>query len=216
VEGPSSIFWGVVLIGVLVSVNAFFVAAEYALVRVRRTQMEAMAAQGSSTATVVLHSLDHISRYIAGVQVGITLAGLASGLFGEPALAALMDPAVAVLFPPSLLGHNASTALSTGLTLLIITYLLVVLGELVPKAITLQYSDRVALFVAKPLQLVVWVFTPVVWSMNALGNGLLRLLRLPPPEEDQGTYSVEELQLLVIQSHQAGILVTVRKVTYEK
>jgi CBS domain containing-hemolysin-like protein len=84
--------------------------------------------------------------------------------------------------------------------------LLVVIGELVPKAITLQYSDRIALLVAKPLRLIVWVFTPVVWSMNALGNRLLRLLGLPPPEDGQGTYSVEELQLLVRQSHQAGIL----------
>jgi len=205
-EAPLSIFWGVVLVGVLVGINAFFVAAEYALVRVRRTQMEAMAAQGSRTATVVLHSLDHISRYIAGVQVGITLAGLASGRLGEPALAALIDPAAAVLFPPSLWGQDASSALSTALTLLVITYLLVVIGELVPKAITLQYSDRVALWVAKPLQLIVWVFTPVVWSMNALGNRLLRLLGLTPPEDGQGTYSVEELQLLVRQSHRAGIL----------
>ena len=205
-EDPSSILWGVVLVGMLVGVNAFFVVAEYALVRVRRTQMETLAAQGSGAATVVLHGLDHLSRYIAGVQVGITLAGLASGLFGEPALAALIDPLGAVLFPPALLGLEASTVLSTGLTLLIITYLLVVVGELVPKAITLQYPDRIALLVAKPLQLAIWVFTPLVWSMNALGNGLLRLLRLPPPEEGQGTYSVEELQLLIVQSHQAGIL----------
>jgi CBS domain containing-hemolysin-like protein len=82
----------------------------------------------------------------------------------------------------------------------------VVVGELVPKAITLQYPDRIALFVAKPLQLAVWVFTPLVWSMNVLGTRLLRLLRLPPLEEGQGTYSVEELQLLIVQSHQAGIL----------
>jgi CBS domain containing-hemolysin-like protein len=206
VGDPSSIFWGVVLVVVLVGVNAFFVAAEYALVRVRRTQIEAMAAQGSRAATGVLYGLDHLSRYIAGMQVGITLAGLASGLFGEPALAALIDPVGAVIFPAMLLGQDVSMALSTGLTLLVITYLLVVLGELVPKAITLQYPDRIALFLAKPMQLVVWVFTPLVWSMNTLGNGLLRLLRLPPPEEGQGAYSVEELQLLIVQSHQAGIL----------
>jgi CBS domain containing-hemolysin-like protein len=206
VGDPSSIFWGVVLVVVLVGVTAFFVAAEYALVRVRRTQMEALAAQGSRAATGVLYGLDHISRYIAGMQVGITLAGLASGLFGEPALATLIDPVGAVIFPAALLGHDVSMALSTGLTLLVITYLLVVLGELVPKAITLQYPDRIALCVAKPMQLVVWVFTPLVWSMNTLGNFLLRLLRLPPPEAGQGAYSVEELQLLIIQSHQAGIL----------
>jgi CBS domain containing-hemolysin-like protein len=97
-------------------------------------------------------------------------------------------------------------ALSTGLTLLVITYLLVVVGELVPKAITLRYPDRIALLVARPLQLAVWMFTPLVWSMNALGTHLLRLLRLPPPADGQGTYSVEELQLLIVQSHQAGIL----------
>jgi CBS domain containing-hemolysin-like protein len=206
VEDPLSLFWGGVLVGGLVGVNAFFVAAEYALVRVRRTQMETLGAQGSGAATVVLHGLDHLSRYIAGVQVGITLAGLASGLFGEPALAALIDPIGAVLFPPALVGLEVSTALSTGLTLLVITYLLVVVGELVPKAITLQYPERVALLVAKPLRLAVWVFTPLVWSMNALGTRLLRLLRLPPPEDGQGIYSVEELQLLIVQSHQAGIL----------
>jgi CBS domain containing-hemolysin-like protein len=205
-ERASSIVGGILLVGVLVVVNAFFVAAEYALVRVRRTRMEALAAQGSGMAKVVLHGLHHLTRYIAGVQVGITLAGLASGLFGEPALAALIDPVGAVLFPPALVGPEASTALSTGLTLLVITYLLVVVGELVPKAITLQYPDRVALLVAKPLQLAVWVFTPLVWSMNALGTRLLRLLRLPPPEAGQGAYSVEELHLLVGQSHQAGVL----------
>ena len=77
-ESASSIFWGLLIVAVLVLVNAFFVAAEYALVRVRRTRMEALAAQGSGLARVVLHGLDHLSRYIAGVQVGITLAGLAS------------------------------------------------------------------------------------------------------------------------------------------
>ena len=205
-ESPSSIFGGLLIVAALVVVNAFFVAAEYALVRVRRTRMEALAAQGSSLARVVLHGLDHLSRYIAGVQVGITLAGLASGRFGEPVLAALFDPLFAQLFPPSLLGPEVSTALATGLALLIITYLLVVLSELVPKAITLQYAEQVALVIAKPMRIVVMVFTPLIWSMNALGNGILRVLHLPPPEEGQEAYSVEELHLLAVQSHKAGIL----------
>jgi CBS domain containing-hemolysin-like protein len=181
--------WGVGIVCVLVVVNAFFVAAEYALVRVRRTRIEALAAQGSGLAKVVLHGLNHIDQYIAGVQVGITLAGLASGRFGEPVLAAIFDPLFARIVPPSLIGAEASTALATGFTLLVISYLLVVLGELVPKAIALQYTDQVALLVAKPMQLAVWVFTPFVWSMNALGNGVLRLLRLPPPAAGDGAYS---------------------------
>ena len=198
--------WGIVLLLTLVVVNAFFVAAEYALVRVRRTRMEALAAQGSGLAKGVLYGLNHLNRYIAGVQVGITLAGLASGRFGEPALAALITPLFGHIVPPTLLGPTASTAVTTGLTLLVITYLLVVLSELVPKAITLQYTDRVALLIAKPMQLMVLVFTPFVWSMNALGNGVLRLLRLPAPEAGRGEYAVEELQLLIVQSHKAGIL----------
>jgi CBS domain containing-hemolysin-like protein len=198
--------WGIVIIVALVVVNAFFVAAEYALVRVRRTRMEALAAQGSHLARVVLHCLDHLNRYIAGVQVGITLAGLAMGRFGEPALAALFDPLFALIFPPSLLGPDVSAALATGLTLLLISYLLVVFSELVPKAITLQFAGQVALLVAKPLQWAVVGFTPLVWSMNALGNSVLRLLRLPPSGDGQGAYSAEELQLLIVQSHKAGIL----------
>jgi putative hemolysin len=206
VESASSIFWGLLIVVALVVVNAFFVAAEYALVRVRRTRMEALAAQGSGLARVVLYGLDHLSRYIAGVQVGITLAGLASGRFGEPVLAALFDPLFVRLFPPSLLGAEVSTALATGLALLVISYLLVVLSELVPKAITLQYAEQVALIIAKPMHIAVAMFTPFIWSMNALGNGILRLLHLPPPEEGQGAYSVEELHLLIVQSHKAGIL----------
>lgn len=205
-ESESSIIWGVVIVLALVVVNAFFVAAEYALVRVRRTRMEALAAQGSGLAKVVLHGLNHLTRYIAGVQVGITLAGLASGRFGEPALTAALEPILRWLLPPGLIGPETSHVLITWLTLIIISYLLVVVGELIPKALTLQYTDQVALLIAKPMRLAVGVFTPFVWSMNALGSGILRLLRLPPPEEGQGAYSVEELQLLVVQSHQAGVL----------
>jgi CBS domain containing-hemolysin-like protein len=84
--------------------------------------------------------------------------------------------------------------------------LLVVLSELVPKAITLQCAEQVALLVAKPMQLAMGVFIPLIWSMNALGNAVLRVLHLPPPEEGQGAYSVEELHLLIVQSHRAGIL----------
>jgi magnesium and cobalt exporter, CNNM family len=205
-DSASQLMWGLLFIGVLVVVNAFFVAAEYALVRVRRTRMEALAAQGSVLANVVVHGLNHLSRYIAGVQVGITLAGLALGRFGEPILADLLHPLLAWLFPPWLVGPEVSTGITTGLALLVISYVLVVLSELVPKAIALQYAEQVALLVAKPMQWAVGVFTPLIWSMNALGNAVLRILHLPPPAEGQGVYSVEELHLLIVQSHQAGIL----------
>lgn len=205
-ESASQLLWGVFIVLALVVVNAFFVAAEYALVRVRRTRMEALAAQGSSMARVVLHGLNHLPRYIAGVQVGITFAGLASGRFGEPALAALVAPLLTWMLPPTLVGPDVSAAIVTGFTLVLISYLLVVLSELVPKAIALRCTDQVALLVARPMRLAMTLFTPFVWSTHALGERILRLLRLPPPGETAGGYSVEELQLLIVQSHKAGIL----------
>jgi CBS domain containing-hemolysin-like protein len=121
-------------------------------------------------------------------------------------LADILHPLLAWLFPPWLVGPEVSTGITTGLSLLVISYLLVVLSELVPKAITLQFAEQVALLVAKPMQPAVTVFTPLIWSMNALGNAVLRMLHLPPPDDGQGVYSVEELRLLIVQSHQAGIL----------
>lgn len=197
---------GLAVLFALILVNAFFVAGEYALVRVRRTRMEALAAKGNGAARVVLHGLDHINRHVAGVQVGITFAGLASGRFGEPALALVLDPVFAFVFPASILGTAASDALGTAGTLLAITFLLVVLSELVPKAITLRHAERVALLVARPLRFVVRLFTPLVWTMNHLGNGVLRLLRLESPSDGDAAHSVDELKLLVLQSEKAGVL----------
>jgi CBS domain containing-hemolysin-like protein len=128
-------------------VNAFFVAAEYAFVRVRRTRIETLAAEGSGAAKAVLHGLDHLNRYVAGVQVGITLAGLALGRFGEPALAAVLEPLFGAVLPAVLVGPAASRTIATTLTLILITYLLVVIGELVPKSLTLSHTEKVALLV---------------------------------------------------------------------
>jgi CBS domain containing-hemolysin-like protein len=205
VDAASNLFWNLLIVLALVLVNAFFVAGEYALVRVRRTRMEALAATGSATAKVVLHALDHLPRYVAGIQVGITLAGLASGRFGEPALAEALEPLFTTLFPPALVGPVSQT-IATALTLLIITYLLVVVGELVPKSVTLQFPERVALLLARPMRLVVVAFSPLIWTMNGFGSAVLRLLRLPPAAEGSEAPSVEELKLLIVQSHKAGVL----------
>jgi putative hemolysin len=205
VDVASSLIGNLMIVFAFVLVNAFFVAGEYALVRVRRTRMEALAAGGSATAKVVLHGLDHMPRYIAGIQVGITVAGLASGRFGEPALAQALAPLFTTLLPSSLVGP-ASHTIATALTLIIITYVLVVIGELVPKSVTLQSPDRVALLLARPIRLAVTVFTPFIWTMNGLGSALLRLLRVPRAAESTEALSVEELKLLIVQSHKAGIL----------
>jgi len=206
VDATSGIASGLLLVFALVLVNAFFVAAEYAFVRVRRTRIETLAAEGSGAARAVLHGLDHLNRYVAGVQVGITLAGLALGRFGEPALTAVLEPLFGAVLPALLIGPAASQTIATTLTLVLITYLLVVIGELVPKSPTLSYTEKVALLVARPMRLCVGFFTPLVWSMNGLGRAVLRLLRLPPADEAGEAPSVEELKLLIVQSHKAGVL----------
>ncbi len=156
-ESASSIFWGLLIVVALVVVNAFFVAAEYALVRVRRTRMEALAAQGSSsghasscTAWTISVATSPASRWASPSQ------GSPQGVLVNRSWQTLFDPLFAWLFPPWLLGPEVSTALTTGLALLVISYLLVVLSELVPKAITLQYAEQVALLVAKPMQWLWW------------------------------------------------------------
>jgi CBS domain containing-hemolysin-like protein len=206
VDTTSGIAAGLLLVLALVLVNAFFVAGEYALVRVRRTRMEALAGQGSGPARAVVHGLDHLGRYVAGAQVGITLAGLASGRFGEPALARVLEPLFGAVLPAVLVGPAAARTIATALTLMLITYLLVVVGELVPKSLTLSHPERAALVLARPMRLCVLLFTPVVWSMNGLGRAVLRLLRLPPADEAGQAPSVDELKLLIVQSHKAGIL----------
>jgi putative hemolysin len=206
VDATSGIASGLLLVFALVLVNAFFVAAEYAFVRVRRTRIETLAVEGSGAAKAVLHGLDHLNRYVAGVQVGITLAGLALGRFGEPALAAVLEPLFGAVLPALLIGQAASQTIATTLTLVLITYLLVVIGELVPKSLTLSYTEKVALLVARPMRLCIGFFTPLVWSMSGLGRAVLRLLRLPPADEAGEAPSVEELKLLIVQSHKAGVL----------
>lgn len=205
-DATSGIGSGLLLVFALVLVNAFFVAAEYAFVRVRRTRIETLAAEGSGAAKAVLHGLDHLNRYVAGVQVGITLAGLALGRFGEPALAAVLEPLFGAVLPAVLVGPAASRTIATTLTLILITYLLVVIGELVPKSLTLSHTEKVALLVARPMRFCVGFFTPLVWSMSGLGRAVLRLLRLPPTDEAGEAPSVEELKLLIVQSHKAGVL----------
>ncbi len=189
--------------------NGFFVAAEFSLVSIRRSRVEELVAQGIGVARVVESAVNEIDRYIAGTQVGITLASLALGCFGEPALAHQLEP-----FFSSLPGRTSSVTVhgvATTIALLIITVLHVVLGELVPKSVALQMPEKTAMFVARPMVLAVTIFQPLIWLLNGLGNSLLRLLRLQAAGEHPSVHSVEELQILVRQSHEAGVLADVER-----
>jgi CBS domain containing-hemolysin-like protein len=185
--------WELAAVGALILLNAFFVAAEYALVTVRRTRMHELAHAGNKRARAVLRITDQPPRFIAAMQLGVTLTSLGIGAVGEPALAKLFEPVVA-------------TFLAVLLGFFIITFMHVVVGELVPKSATLQYSERVALAVAAPVRSFFFVFRPVVWVLQKSTEKLLGLFGIQPLGANLEVYSEPELKMLVSSATEHGEL----------
>jgi magnesium and cobalt exporter, CNNM family len=196
---------GILAIFVLVGANAFFVAAEFSLVKVRATRIEQLADEGSAAAGVVRGQLTHLDNYIAATQLGITLASLALGWIGEPALAHLVEPLLAPL-TGKLIAEELMRTISIAISFALITSLHIVMGELVPKSVALQRTESVALFVGPPLLVFDRVFRPFIALLNGVGNRVVRLFGLQAASEQASVHSVEELSMLVAQSREAGIL----------
>lgn len=194
------------LLGVLVLVlaNGFFVAAEYALVSVRPTRVEELVQQGRAGARSVKQALDRLDRFIAATQLGVTVASLSLGWLGEPALSALLAPLVALL--PASWGGLASHTLSAIFAFLVITFVELVVGELMPKAVALQRAESIALVVAQPMRLIGLLFNPFIWIVNGTGTFCLRLLGLEPASGQDSVHSEQELRLLVRASGESGAL----------
>ncbi len=189
----------------LIFANAFFVAAEFALVSVRRTRIDELIAQGNLTARIVKRAISDPDRFIAATQLGITIASLGLGWIGEPALAHLIEPLFAAL--PAAWGTPAAHAIAAGgIAFATITFLHVVLGELAPKSIALQYPAQTALWVARPTLWFETLFRPIIWALNGTGNTLLRVIGLVRPTGHQLAHSVEELKMLVTASEADGVL----------
>jgi CBS domain containing-hemolysin-like protein len=197
-------YLGVVSIVILVFANAFFVAAEFSMVSVRRTRIAELVARGETGAEAVQKAIENPDRVIAATQLGITLASLGLGWVGEPALSHLIYPVLA-LFPDAIrpeLSHSLSAAFSFA----IITFLHVVVGELAPKSIALQDPERTSLFVARPTLFVEQIFKPAIWALNGAGNALLRLVGIQPASGHQLVHSVDELKMLVTASAESGVV----------
>jgi CBS domain containing-hemolysin-like protein len=188
----------------LVLANGFFVAAEFALVSVRRTRIAELVDKGSRSARWAQLALEDTDKVIAATQLGITLASLGLGWIGEPALAGLVEPVVE-LFPPSI-RPQASHGVAAGLSFAVITFLHVVIGELAPKSIALQNPERTSLIVAQPTIWTERLFTPAIWALNGAGNGLLRLLGFQAASGHEMVHSVEEIKMLVSASAESGIV----------
>jgi putative hemolysin len=195
---------GLIAVVALVLANGFFVATEFAIVAVRRSRLEQLAQEGRAGAAAARDVVGHLDAYIAATQFGITLASLALGWLGEPALAHLIEPPLAALvgsFAPA-----AAHGVAIGVAFALITGLHIVFGELAPKGLALQRPESTTLFVARPIQLFHAVFKWPITALNAVGNGALRLVGLEPASGHEMVHSVEELRLLVTGMRQAGVV----------
>ncbi len=187
----------------LVAINGFFVAAEFSLVAARRSKLDEMIAKGDRGARVVQTAVKEIDRYIAGTQLGITIASLALGWIGEPVLAHLFDQAFRFigLNPSATATHVAAVPVA----FFLLTFFHIVLGELAPKSIALASPERTAKTVARPLMLFSRFMSPLIWLFNGTANGLLRIFGIEPPSDQEG-HSPEEIRFLVMQAHAHGTL----------
>lgn len=202
--GPNEIALRLLAVLALVFANGFFVAAEFALVTVRKTRIDQLIAEGSSLARPVRRALSDPESYIAATQLAITMTSLGLGWIGEPAVASVIQPGLALL--PVSMRVVTAHSLAVALGFACITALHIVLGELAPKTVALQHAERTALIVGRPTELFMKVCWPFIWLLNNMGRAVVRLLGLRPPSGSSLVHSEEELMMLVTASQEAGVL----------
>jgi CBS domain containing-hemolysin-like protein len=202
--GPGEIAVRLAAVLALVFANGFFVAAEFALVTVRKTRIDQLIAEGSSLARPVRRAITDPDSYIAATQLAITMTSLGLGWIGEPAVSSMIQPALGLL--PLGLREATSHTISVALGFAVITALHIVLGELAPKTVALQHAERTALIVGRPTELFMRVFWPFIMVLNHTGRAVVRVLGLRPPSGSSLVHSEEELKMLVTASQEAGVI----------
>ena len=188
----------------LVGLNAFFVAAEFGLVSARITRLQTLRDAGDRKASLALKAIARLDNYISGTQLGITLASLALGWFGEETLATLLEQVFDSLPGPfaALATHTvAGTIAFAG-----ITFLHIVLGELAPKSVALRYPERLSRWAVQPLVLFTYALWPAIWLLNKSASGFLRLFAIRPPAHAERVHAPEELLLLLSESRKHGLV----------
>jgi putative hemolysin len=188
-----TLFFELLAVVALLLLNAFFVASEYALVTARRTRLRELEEAGSRRARAALAITANPPRFIAAMQLGVTGTSLAIGAIGEPVLARVFDPFLAGV-------------LAFGIAFLLITYLHVVVGELVPKGFALGHSESIAIAVSGPVRMFFFVFKPLIWILQRSSDLALRALGLEPPGAEDTVYSEAELKMLLSRSADQGEL----------
>ena len=193
---------GIVWLVVLLAFNAFFVGAEFAVISARRSQIEPLAERGSRAAKTALYAMEHATLMLATSQLGITICSLLILNVSEPAIHHLL----AVPFGLTGLSETVVDIVAFIVALLIVSYLHVVFGEMVPKNLAFSVPDRAVLILATPLVWVSKIFHPVIATLNWLANGVLRLFRVEPKNEAASTFTLDEVATIVSQSTSEGVL----------
>ena len=200
---------GIVWLVVLLLVNAFFVAAEFAVISARRSQIEPRAEAGSRAARTALWAMEHATLMLAACQLGITVCSLLILNVSEPAIHHLLEG------PLHLTGWSADVvgAVAFVITLVIVSFLHVVFGEMVPKNLSFSVPDRAVLLLAPPLVLVARVLRPIIVALNAIANGVLRLFRVEPKNEATSVFTLDEVATIVATSTREGMLTDDGRIT---
>jgi putative hemolysin len=200
-----STIFGLLAVFALVFVNGFFVAAEFSLVGARRTRLAQLADEGHAGARIAQNATVHLDNYIAATQLGITLASLGLGWIGEPAVGHIFDAIFKVVLPADWV-HTAGTSVAVVAGFSLVTMLHIILGELTPKSIALQRPEGTAIIIARPTTWFLHLFRPIIYLMNTLGNGVVRLLGFEPASGHERVHSAEELGMLVRSAREAGVI----------
>ncbi|MBE7712813.1 MAG: HlyC/CorC family transporter [Cyanobacteria bacterium SIG26] len=190
------------IVFILLLVNGFFVAAEFAIVKARRVKIEQLTKDGNVDAKLALKALEDMNYFIAAVQLGITIASIGIGWFGSPTVEKMLAPVLANL--PAGYGYLAHI-ITAVVAFFTVTLLHVVLGEQVPKCVALQYPERISLYVAKPMDLFMTIAKPFVWLLNVTCNAILKIFKVPVSSA-KVVHTLEDLDLLVDASYDEGVL----------
>ncbi|HSP07893.1 MAG TPA: hemolysin family protein, partial [Acidobacteriota bacterium] len=199
---------------VLILINGFFVTAEFAMVGARRTRLREKALEGNRLAKLAEKVIENLDEAVAATQLGITISSLLVGWIGEETLAEVFMTFFHYL--PAPWAAVASHSVAATLAFALVTFLHVVIGELVPKSLGIRYPNRAALFVSQPMRLAMLTFKPFVWVLNGAGNAVIRMFGLQPIRGHQMVHSVEELKLLINASHEGGALDALEKDLLQK
>ncbi|TDL32671.1 HlyC/CorC family transporter [Jeotgalibacillus sp. S-D1] len=195
----SILILNLVLVAVLIGLTAFFVGSEFAVVKVRISRVDQLIAEGNKTAPVVKKLVTDLDYYLSACQLGITVTALGLGWLGEPTVEKILHP----LFDDIGVPASLSTIISFAVAFALVTFLHVVIGELAPKTLAIQYAEKMTLLLARPLYWFGKIMFPAIWTLNGSARLLLRAFGVQPAGHEQA-HSEEELKIIMTQSYQSG------------